>query len=357
MEKQAISDRERLEVFKEHLLSWYHKNKRSLPWRDAQNAYYTWISEIMLQQTRAQTVIPYFEHFIERLPDIRALSECNDDDLLKVWEGLGYYSRARNLKKTAVLVTEKYGGELPKSFEELLKLPGIGRYTAGAIASIAYEQPVPAVDGNVMRVIARIILSREDIGKTGVKRQFEELLNKVMPHEKPGDLNQAVMDLGAMICTPRKPDCDVCPVREVCLTEEAGAWDEIPSRSIPKKRKIENRTVFIIQDGDRTVIRKRQNKGLLAGMYELPNEEGIYSREDALAYVKERGLTPLFIEKAPESKHIFSHIEWHMRAYRIRVAAPPEHTRKLMFVNFMSEMDRYAVPSAFDTYKKYLSGK
>ena len=356
MEKQTITNQERLEVFRDSLLLWYDRNKRSFPWRDRQNAYYTWISEIMLQQTRAQAVIPYFEHFIEKLPDISALAKCSDDELLKLWEGLGYYNRARNLKKTAVLVEDKYQGELPRSFEELLKLPGIGRYTAGAVASIAYEEPVPAVDGNVMRVIARIIMSREDILKDAAKIRVEELLKKVMPHERPGDLNQAMMDLGAMICVPKKPACPACPVRQVCLAKKAGAWDEIPVRSSPKERKMEYRTVFIIQDGERTALRKRQNKGLLAGMYELPNEKGSFSEDEALAYVKKSGMIPLYIEKAPEAKHVFSHIEWHMKAYRIRTAALTEEVPEFLFVDFLNEEDRYAIPSAFDVYKKYLKG-
>ena len=355
MEKN-LTEEERLAQFSESLLDWYREHKRSFPWRDKNNAYYTWISEIMLQQTRAQAVIPYFERFIKALPDIKALASCRDDDLLKLWEGLGYYSRAGNLKKTAVIVTEKYGGSLPDTFEELLRLPGIGRYTAGAISSIAYGQPFPAVDGNVMRVVSRVLLNREDILNSRIKQHFEELLKKVMPEERPGDLNQAMMDLGAMICLPaREPDCPDCPVRDVCLTRETGLWKEIPARSAKKERRIENRTVFIIQDGSRTAIRKRNKKGLFAGMYEFPNESGEFTREEALSYVEKNDLVPLYIEAGPESKHIFTHIEWHMKAYRIRVSADHADTGTLFFVDFSEQQDRYAVPSAFDTYKKYLS--
>lgn len=338
------------------LLVWYDANKRSLPWRDQDNAYYTWISEIMLQQTRVEAVKPYFQRFIEELPDPEALSKCPEEKLLKLWEGLGYYNRVRNMQQAAVEIVEKYQGRLPADYEALLKLKGIGSYTAGAIASIAYGIPVPAVDGNVLRVIGRITENPGDILKQSVKKSVEEELLRVMPKDRPGDFNQALMELGATVCVPNGPaKCEECPAAGECLAHLHGREQEFPKKAPKKERRVEERTVLIIQDGHRTAICQRPEKGLLAGLYEFPNIKGHLSGEEVISKVKKMSLEPLYIEPIENAKHIFSHVEWRMIAYRIRVEAL-ESTRKknLIFVDRGQRYEQYAIPSAFRTYEKYL---
>lgn len=338
------------------LLVWYRENKRTLPWRDRNNAYYTWVSEIMLQQTRVEAVKPYFERFISELPDIPALAACPEKKLMKLWEGLGYYNRVRNMQQAAVTVTEEYHGKLPESFEQLLSLKGIGSYTAGAIASIAYGIPVPAVDGNVLRVISRITESREDIMKQSVRQKMEQELLTIMPKDCPGDFNQALMELGAVVCVPNGPaKCESCPVSQFCLAFRNGTVQELPVKAPKKERRIEERTVLVIQDGERTAISRRPARGLLAGLYELPNVQGHLEPEEALRIVKEMHLDPLRIEPLEPAKHIFSHIEWRMIAYRIRVSSLEKyHGRKLIFVDKNQSEKQYAIPSAFGAYTRYM---
>lgn len=341
------------------LISWYRQNKRILPWRDQKNAYYTWVSEIMLQQTRVEAVKPYFLRFIGELPDVKALAECPEEKLMKLWEGLGYYNRVRNMQNAAQTVVSEYSGILPVSYEELLALKGIGSYTAGAIASIAYDIPVPAVDGNVLRVFSRITEDRQDIMKQSVRRQVEEKLLEIMPKEAPGDFNQALMELGAVVCVPNGPArCTECPIVEFCRAYHHGTVDELPVKAPKKKRTIENRTVFVIQDGERTAIHKRPEEGLLAGLYELPNAEGHLSMDEALERVKEMALEPLYIEALPEAKHIFSHIEWRMTGYRIRVSSLEERKESsFIFTEKKQSEKQYAIPSAFRAYIKYMKEK
>ncbi len=341
------------------LISWYRQNKRILPWRDQKNAYYTWVSEIMLQQTRVEAVKPYFLRFIGELPDVKALAECPEEKLMKLWEGLGYYNRVRNMQTAAQNVVSEYSGILPASYEELLALKGIGSYTAGAIASIAYDIPVPAVDGNVLRVFSRITEDRQDIMKQSVRRQVEEKLLGIMPKEAPGDFNQALMELGAVVCVPNGPArCTECPVAALCKAYHHGTVDELPVKAPKKKRTIENRTVLVIQDGERTAIHKRPQEGLLAGLYELPNVEGHLSMDEALQKVKEMNLEPLHIETLPEAKHIFSHIEWRMTGYRIRVSSLEERKESsFIFTEKKQSEKQYAIPSAFRAYIKYMKEK
>ena len=341
------------------LISWYRQNKRILPWRDQKNAYYTWVSEIMLQQTRVEAVKPYFLRFIGELPDVKALAECPEEKLMKLWEGLGYYNRVRNMQTAAQNVVSEYSGILPASYEELLALKGIGSYTAGAIASIAYDIPVQAVDGNVLRVFSRITEYRQDIMKQSVRRQVEEKLLGIMPKEAPGDFNQALMELGAVVCVPNGPArCMECPVAALCKAYHHGTVDELPVKAPKKKRTIENKTVLVIQDGECTAIRKRPQEGLLAGLYELPNVEGHLSMDEALQKVKEMNLEPLHIEPLPEAKHIFSHIEWRMTGYRIRVSSLEERKESsFIFTEKKQSEKQYAIPSAFRAYIKYMKEK
>lgn len=340
----------------EALLSWYRINIRKLPWRDNGGAYEIWVSEIMLQQTRTETVSAYYKRFLSELPNVQALAACPEEKLLKLWEGLGYYSRARNMQKAAKQVLEEYQGKIPSSPEQLLCLSGIGEYTAGAIASIAYGQPCPAVDGNVLRVMSRFSGSREDITLPVVKKKMKDRLSEVIPRDKPGDFNQALMDLGAMTCVPKgEIRCGRCPLSFWCKACEEGTARELPVKKRPRERMIEERTVLVIQDGVGTLIRKRPDKGLLAGLYELPNVPGHLTREEALAYVRESGLEPLKIQPLPESKHVFSHLEWRMSAYLLKVSSLAScREGNHLFVKRSEREQEYAVPSAFRAYISYM---
>lgn len=351
---------EKLEKLAEPLLDWFAKNARVLPWREEPRPYYVWVSEIMLQQTRVEAVKPFFARFIDALPDIQALAQCPEDQLLKLWEGLGYYNRVRNMQKAARQIMEEYHGRMPDQYEQLLKLPGIGSYTAGAVASIAYGRPVPAVDGNVLRVISRITGSAEDISKQSVKKQMEEALLAVMPVDRPGAFNQALMELGATVCLPNgAPDCERCPVRGLCYAFEQGCQMQLPVKAPKKARRMEQRTVLVIRDAFHAAVRKRPAKGLLAGLYELPNVEGHLSQEEAIEQVKEMGFSPLRILPLCSAKHIFSHVEWQMIGYMVLVEEPDDTEQKggLLFVEPSLTEREYPIPAAFAAYTEYLSIK
>ena len=352
------------------LKEWYLKNARELPWRENPLPYYVWISEIMLQQTRVEAVEPYFKKFTESLPDVASLAACPEDVYLKLWEGLGYYSRVRNLHAAAVQIMEEHNGQIPDDYETLLKLKGIGHYTAGAIGSIAYQKPVPAVDGNVLRVLTRVSNDDTDIMKQSFRTQVEEQLKELMEEVCSGDANalvspriltQALMELGAMVCVPNgAPHCGECPWKELCLARKENTTDRIPVKKKAQARRIEDRTVFLIQDGDQVAIRKRPPKGLLAGLYEFPNHLGHFSEEETLDFVRHMGYAPLRIRRLTDSVHIFSHVEWHMIAYYLLVeeeafATEEEKQKrkeeKLIFVDADTQKEKYAVPSAFSAYK------
>lgn len=374
------------------LLTWFEQNARTLPWRECPLPYYVWVSEIMLQQTRVEAVKPFFARFTQALPDVEALAGCPEDRLLKLWEGLGYYNRVRNMQKAARVVMEQYGGRIPDTYEELLKLPGIGNYTAGAVASIAYGRSVPAVDGNVLRVISRITGCFDDIMKQSVRREFEQALQAVMPEEypgpynrseysekhgkeesgsvwhHPGGFNQALMELGATVCLPNgAPDCAHCPVRELCWADKQGCQMELPVKTGKKERRIEKRTVLVIRDSSHAAVRKRPAKGLLAGLYELPNADGHLSQEEALAKVREYGFSPVRIQALSQAKHIFSHVEWQMIGYMVVVgdwetgdkdrtaAAADSENGGFLFVEPERTERDYPIPAAFAAYTKYLS--
>ena len=339
------------------LLAWYRANKRDLPWRKTKDPYKIWLSEIMLQQTRVEAVKPYYARFLETCPTVEALADLPEDRLMKLWEGLGYYSRARNLQRAAKTIVASYNGQLPSSYEALLSLSGIGEYTAGAIASIAFDIPVPAVDGNVLRVLARIVSSREDIALPATKKAFSEGLREVIP-PCAGDFNQALIELGATVCVPNgEARCEVCPMAEVCLSAKEKLTDSIPVKSAKKPRREEKRTVLLIRDDDRTVIRKRPSKGLLAGLFELPNVEGHLTEAQAMAYVRDLGLEPIRVRRLEDSKHIFTHIEWQMIAYEVRVAADFDGfspTEGMLLTKNLDLQKSFAIPSAFSAYKKEL---
>ena len=366
------------------LLNWYDENRRILPWREDPSPYHVWISEIMLQQTRVEAVKGYYEAFLETLPSVRDLAEAEEDVYLKLWEGLGYYSRVRNLHKAAVEITEKYGGEMPRTFAELRSLPGIGEYTAAAVASIAFGQAVPAVDGNLLRIFSRLTGYAENILTAAAKKEAFRFYEEWISGERPGTFNQALMDLGAMICLPNSaPLCGDCPLSEYCSARETGRETELPVRPVKKKRTADKMTVFVIHHDGRILLNKRPDQGLLAGLYEFPNTSGWLTEKKALLYAESLGFSALRIQRLPDAKHIFSHREWHMRGYEIftgdwndpssesdgQASADVPSGRgadeareeelvisgKRLFLAAPAELrDRWSVPSAFAAFRDHL---
>jgi A/G-specific adenine glycosylase/sugar fermentation stimulation protein len=358
-EVPVVLEDERLYQMAEPLIEWYRKEKRTLPWRDIQDPYRIWVSEIMLQQTRVEAVKPFYERFLKALPNVEALANVPEDQLLKLWEGLGYYNRVRNMQKAAQQVMEEYGGIFPNTFEGIRSLIGIGNYTAGAIGSFAFGIPKPAVDGNVLRVISRVTESYEDIMKQSVRNRIEEVLERIMPRENAADFNQGLIELGAIVCVPNgTPKCDVCPLAKICHAYKNGTQELLPVKKKSKERRIENKTVLILQDGDYIAIRKRPMKGLLAGLYELPNVEGHLTEDEAIAKCKSIGLSPLRIKKLGMAKHIFSHVEWHMIGYSIRVDELEKSCAEEMIFIHPEEIQReYPIPAAFEGYTQYVDIK
>ena len=370
-----------LRLLVEPLQTWFLENRRILPWREHPTGYYVWISEVMLQQTRVEAVKPYFDRFTKELPDIEALAKCPEDKLLKLWEGLGYYNRVRNLKIAANQILEEYQGVMPSNYEELIKLKGIGSYTAGAISSIAVGNAVPAVDGNVLRVISRVSADDSDIMKQSVRKHMEDKLFALMNDNEtkviPQIFNQALMELGAIVCVPNGvPHCENCPWGDLCEARKQNRISELPVKKKAKERRIEEKTVLIIKDGEQIALHKRAKKGLLAGLYELPNTEGHLSEQEVTEYIRKQGYEPVRIQNVCDAKHIFSHVEWHMKGYVVFLQAKDyendtiikenqnltdkqtEKTKKKedwIFVDVEETKERYAIPSAFVKYAEYLN--
>ena len=330
----------------EALLAWYDAGARVLPWRDDPTAYHVWLSEIMLQQTRVSAVLPYYERFLAALPDVAALAAVEEDRLLKLWEGLGYYNRARNLQKAARKIMEEYDGVFPGDYETIRSLPGIGEYTAGAVASIAFGQAVPAVDGNVLRVIARITGDEGDVLDSAVKRRFGAWVRDVLPEDRPGDFNQALMELGAMVCLPNgAPKCAQCPARPFCTACREGTWNVLPVKRKKTPRRMEEKTVFVLLSSQGVALRQRAAKGLLAGLWEFPNVDGRLDEPAAAQQVQRWGLVPMEWLEQLEAKHIFSHVEWHMRGYVLRVRG--QDAAQLRWTDRNGLETERAVPAAF----------
>ena len=337
----------------EPLAAWYNENQKPLPWRATGDPYHIWLSEVMLQQTRTTAVIPYYHRFIEALPTVTALAEADDGMLMKLWEGLGYYSRARNLKAAAIRIVEEHGGKLPADYRALLALPGIGEYTAGAIASIAFGIPEPAVDGNVLRVMMRLCASDMDIAAADTKKAVTEALRCVYPHGNGASvLTQAIMELGENICIPNgRPRCIDCPLAPLCQGLAQNKVDELPRKSPKKARRIEQKTVLLIEHDGAFVIRRRPEKGLLAGLWEFPCLDGHLSPEEALAWAREQGLAPVSCAPCGNAVHIFTHVEWHMAGLRIALASAPDgHT----LATPDQLLQQYAIPKAFEAFKRKL---
>ena len=315
---------EQLKKLPAALLPWYEANKRDLPWRRDREPYHVWLSEIMLQQTRVEAVKGYYARFLEALPTVEALANCDDDALHKLWEGLGYYSRVRNLKKAANVILEQHGGQFPSLYEQIRALPGIGDYTAGAICSICFDQPTPAVDGNVLRVISRLTENDTPIDLPARKKEVQAQLAEVYPSEA-GAFTQSLMELGATLCGPNwKPRCEECPCKEFCMGALYGTAEQYPVKLPKKGKKQEDRTVFVLSCDGKFALEKRPEHGLLAGLWQFPNVSGKLETEQALDQAERWGLKPRDIRKQIERKHIFTHICWQMRGIYLEVAEPAE---------------------------------
>lgn len=323
----------------QELLSWYKEYKRDLPWRKTKNAYLIWVSEIMLQQTRVEAVIPYYERFIKRLPTLKDLSEIEEDELLKLWEGLGYYSRVRNMQKCAKNVIEQGKVELPSTYEELIKLPGIGPYTAGAIASIALGEKVPAVDGNVLRVYSRLVASFKNVSDLKVRKEIEKELSLIMPTDS-GDFNQALMELGATICIPGNPRCNICPIQKYCSGYKQGNMWGLPIKDSKKEKKEKEYTIFLLFYQNKVAVKKRPSKGLLASLFEFPNIEG----KIELDFLKEKYKNATIIE-GNRYKHIFTHQIWNMNSYCIHLNKKTKED--YIWASLEDLATVYTIPSAF----------
>ncbi len=331
------------------LVSWYRQHERSFPWREDPSPYRVWVSEIMLQQTRIEAALPYFERFMEVLPAVADLAAAPEDVLLKLWEGLGYYSRVRNLQKAAQTIVEDFGGELPDSYEQLLTLPGVGEYTAGAIASIAFGKRTAAVDGNVLRVMARLTDDATDVMQPQNRKRVTALVQSLVPEHNAGDFNQGIMELGETVCLPNaQPRCSECPLFDYCTVAGLERARELPTRAKPKQRRAEHRTVFIVIKDGKVLLHRRPKKGLLGGMWELPNAE--FDRADNA--LSEWGVEVLDKTPLPNGKHVFSHVEWYMAGCLVKATSI---TLKPDFeLVSKEELAGYALPTAFRTYSDIL---
>ena len=337
--RPAVDVLERLPI---PLLEWFRDNARALPWRDDPTPYHVWLSEIMLQQTRVAAVLDYYKRFLVEAPDVAMLATLPEERLMKLWQGLGYYSRARNLQKAANVIVEDYGGAFPPDYAAIRALPGVGDYTAGAICSIAFGQAVPAVDGNVLRVYARIVGDDGDISTPQMKKTVTQALEAVIPVHAPGTFNQALMELGATVCLPNgAPLCERCPAKDFCAALAQDRIGELPVKAPKKPRRIEGRTVWLVFLGNRVALRRRPGRGLLAGLWEFPNEPGDGPLPAAW------GIDALSDEYAGQAKHIFTHIEWHM-ALRAVEAASDKLPPGWVWAGSMELEQQYAVPNAFD---------
>ncbi len=344
MGKSVMNDQAIYRALPEVLLPWYRQNKRDLPWRQDRQPYHVWVSEIMLQQTRVEAVIGYYEHFLQALPDIQSLAEADPELLHKLWEGLGYYSRVRNLQKAAQQVMEEHKGIFPDTHAAIRKLAGIGPYTAGAIASICFELPKAAVDGNVLRILSRMLADERPIDKESTKAAMAAALEEVYPQGSCGDFTQALMELGATVCTPKSPKCQSCPAHGFCRAFAQGRMTELPVKSPKKEKRIEQKTVLILDCGGEIALCKRGETGLLAGLWELPNLPGQLDAEGAMAAAYELGAAPDRPDWMVERSHIFTHIRWEMRGWRILCT---NKAPGLTWASPAELRDRYALPTAF----------
>ena len=336
------------EGLKEKLCAWYDAGHRDLPWRQDREPYHVWLSEIMLQQTRVEAVKGYYARFLTELPTIAALADCPPDRLTKLWEGLGYYSRVRNLQKAAKIIMEESGGVFPKTYDAVRALPGIGDYTAGAILSIAFGQAVPAVDGNVLRLAARITGSRLDVLDAKNRKIFRSWMAAAMSQERPGAYNQALMDLGATVCLPSgAPLCGDCPAGDFCIARQEGCQARLPVRSPKREKRTEHLTVFLLRRGTAAALRQRPDTGLLAGLWEYPHVPGALTEAEAARQLQMWGVSPTKWTKKLSARHIFTHVRWEMTGYVVEVdgLGPGD-----WLWAEAQQRERLAIPSAFEKF-------
>lgn len=329
----------------ERLLAWYANAHRALPWRRDREPYHVWLSEVMLQQTRVEAVKGYYSRFLAELPDIRALAGCPVERLEKLWEGLGYYSRMRNLQKAAQVIVSEYGGVFPQDYARIRALPGVGDYTAGAIASICFELPEPAVDGNVLRVLSRVMDDPSPVTELAVRRHYAALLRGIYPAGHCGDLTQSLMELGATVCVPNgAPQCALCPLAALCCARANGTQSLRPVKAAKKEKRVEEKTVLILRCGTRIAVQRRPEQGLLAGLWELPNTPGHLTAQEALTLAAQWGVHPRELLRSVEKTHIFTHIRWNMRGWYIDCAAEAPN---LTWADKTDLAHTVALPSAF----------
>lgn len=349
------------ELLSDELLDWYDRNRRILPWREDPSPYHVWLSEIMLQQTRVEAVRDYYARFLESLPTIEALAKADEDLCTKLWQGLGYYSRVRNLHKAAIQIMDEYNGNMPQSSRELQKLSGIGPYTAAAIASICFDERIPALDGNLLRVFARMTGYDKDIKSNTAKAAALAFYDGVFPQTRCGDFNQALMDLGATVCLPNgAPHCKDCPWAEHCRAKADETWQQLPVILPKAKRTIEHKTIFLIYYQGKLALRRRPDKGLLAGLYEYPNAEGTLRASELSEYLRTLGFSAIQTRSLGTAKHIFTHKEWHMTGWEILADeweefSPGKPRRHELFLASAAELqDVYSIPSAFAKYTEQI---
>ena len=329
------------------LLKWYLENKRMLPWRKTKDPYRIWISEIMLQQTRIEAVIPYYERFMRRLPDISSLASINEDELLKLWEGLGYYNRARNLKKAALVIMKNYNGIFPDTYEEIKKLPGIGEYTASAIASICFNEQTPTVDGNVLRVLARVKEDKRNVDLIRTKKEVRKELEKIIP-EDSGNFNESLMELGEVICLPNTtPKCEICPIKAFCKANLHQSWNKFPKKGEKSSKKEVFYTILLISFKDEYAISKRNEKQILHSLWEFPNLEGKLSKKEVEEYLKSLNIKDTKIKEGISSKHIFTHQIWYLTSFEIKLTNKPAYFTWKKIEEIKKE---YAIPGAFKPF-------
>ncbi len=355
--KREEEKEERLQKAAKAAISWCEENRRPLPWREDPTPYHVWISEIMLQQTRIETVIPYYERFLKAFPTVSDLAKASEERVLKAWEGLGYYGRAKNLLAAAKILEERFGGDLPHTAKELQSLPGIGAYTAGAIASIACGKPEPAVDGNVLRLLSRLFADERDIQSPRVKREQTEALRTVYPRGKEaGLLTEGLMELGETLCLPGgAPRCAICPLQDLCLAHQQGREREFPVRGEKKEKRVEARTVLLLIRKGRCALRKRPETGLLPGLWELPSLPGHLEEEEVRKMLESEGFSLLELAPCPPARHVFTHLIWEMRGYRaVLDPEKPLPPSDCIFATQEEIRARYAVPSALSAFLKLL---
>lgn len=334
-----------MHYFTKTLLLWYNENKRDLPWRKSRDPYKIWLSEIMLQQTRVETVIEKYGSFLSRFPTLKSLIESEEDEVLKLWEGLGYYSRALNLRKAAKQIQQM--GYFPSNKQELKKLSGIGEYTSGAIASIAFGEKVPAVDGNVYRVLSRYFGIDKNISQSKTQKEFYKLVDSLLPEDRPGDFNQALMDFGSMVCSPKSADCLMCIFKNGCEAYKKDLVEQLPVKNKLKHRRIKEKTVFLIYNNGKLALTKRDKKGMLANLYQLPNTSERLETEKAVEYLRKKNIDFDRLVFKAEKKHIFSHEEWNMRAFELEAK---EALAEYIWAKESEIKEKYSIPTAFKQF-------